>query len=790
VGHTGRRAPRTTPRAAAPSSASENSDTSCPLLSQPLEPPAYRVRTPHEGGLAVSSSGFPGTAPSRRFSSESVGTIRRPPFSSGRSAGVARRQGAPASAGDDLIYLNGGPVCGRWTPRSPARGDAIEARVRRAIRIQDDFITIPFPRLAAASDGQIATAVENYRRQVTIVDARLQRAVACAFKATALSDLCEKLRADTGIRLAAASSVADEKVTLFCAEMPLRQVMRQLSRPFGYTWLRSGKPGEYRYELVQDLKSQLLEEEFRNRDRNAALIALHEQIERYRPYLHLSPDEALARMRTAPAGEKELLERLAEKGWGPIQMYFRLTTQEMAALRAGQVLTFGAEPGPGELPLPADVARGVLQSYRDWRAGGESDSRQYLPAEALPEGVPLTTDPHIRPVVRLALKEIELGRYTLDHSGAGFTTPDSGSFMMSGMSLAAGERPPADRSGDDTLDTRLARDPVLRRRVTVAPDDLHYASGGSWAGAGPRQTPASSPPRRTRRLTTADVLEALHRATGWPIVADYYMRLFAREAVTAIDQSGYAALNQLCRTMLLRWDRDGEWLQFRSRRYYHDRLKEVPNRLLERWAAARRRQGAPLPDDLAEVAGLSDAQLDATDMAEGARELYGLEEWDLVRDPSLRPHLRYFASLPPAQRQAALSPAGLPFNRMPLAQQQQFILLAPRPGSPAPRSLQQLAAASLRVEYDPSGWFVWRGTGEMAPADHLVPREPAVRAPTLAAALEAARRLDPHVTASEIVPAEPGLRFTYELGMDQPRHVYRWNMNRGNWSYTLTAKRD
>ena len=41
-----------------------------------------------------------------------------------------------------------------------------------------------------------------------------------------------------------------------------------------------------------------------------------------------------------------------------------------------------------------------------------------------------------------------------------------------------------------------------------------------------------------------------------------------------------------------------------------------------------------------------------------------------------RPHLRYLASLTPAQRQEAMSAAGLPFTRMSLPQQQQFMSLA------------------------------------------------------------------------------------------------------------------
>src|SRR5688572_3725929 len=101
--------------------------------------------------------------------------------------------------------------------------------------------------------------------------------------------------------------------------------MCQVARPFRDAWLRSGKSGEYSYELAQDMRSQLLEEELRNQDRNTALLALEKEVERYRPHLDLSPDEALAQSKTAPPEEKKLLVRLATEGWGPVQMYFRLS---------------------------------------------------------------------------------------------------------------------------------------------------------------------------------------------------------------------------------------------------------------------------------------------------------------------------------------------------------------------------------------------------------------------------------------------------------------------------------
>src|SRR5262249_16697198 len=158
----------------------------------------------------------------------------------------------------------------------------------------------------------------------------------------------------------------------------------------GYTWLRGGKQGEYRYELVQDLRSQLLEEELRNRDRNEAVLALDREMQCYRKYLDLSPDEALARVQTAPPGEKKLLEHYAGSGWGVAQLYFRLSPQDLAALRAGQRLTFSAAPRSGEQSLPEDLARSVLQSLRDRRIVMRDDRFEVRDARSAPEGLPLS----------------------------------------------------------------------------------------------------------------------------------------------------------------------------------------------------------------------------------------------------------------------------------------------------------------------------------------------------------------------------------------------------------------
>jgi hypothetical protein len=727
---------------------------------------------------------------------------------------------APAIAWDDLGSLNGDPVeDAQWS--APSAGDeweSVETRVRRVVRVGDDFIRIPFPRLAAISDQQVAAAVESYKREAAIVDPRLSREVTLQQKATALSELCELLRSDTGIQLTAGQSVADEKVTLLCRQLPLRDVMRQLSRPFGYTWLRSrvsargaeaagaGAAGEYRYELVQDLRSQLLEEELRNRDRNAALLALEREIDAYRPFLGLTPDEALTQVKTAAPSEKKLLEKLSGFDWGPIQIYARLSAQDLAVLRAGQELKFSALPQAGERLLQPDVARGALQPFRDWylvKRGEDEPEKDYrfAPDKTFPGALPVPRVPEARARIGLQIRQSELGKIVLHASVFWFTVGKQGQEMQDagvGVECAMGMSPAVLKPENAAANAPFAHNPALRPRVTVRPTP-------SCRTLPEPNTSAESIPEA--KVTTADVLDAFHQATGLPIIADYYTRLYKPETVSVRNTSLFDALNQVGDTMRMRWRWQGGWLQLRTTGYYDDRLKEVPNRLLSRWAAERKRQGMLSLDDLVEIAQLPDAQLDAESMAEGARECWGLPEWKLVgrgnaRD--LRRHLRYLAGFTPAQRREAMGATGLPFTRMPLAQQQQFISLALSPKALPLQSLEELAGATLRVEYTQPGWFQWGELGWGGYFKWAVPLvlgpqgrralRPPVRERTRESTLQAVRRVDPKIreallealrrndprleAASHVVeedqihPTRLDLIFVYVPGLSNARGIF------------------
>jgi hypothetical protein len=274
------------------------------------------------------------------------------------------------------------------------------------------------------------------------------------------------------------------------------------------------------------------------------------------------------------------------------------------------------------------------------------------------------------------------------------------------------------------------------------------------------------------------VLEALHQATGLPIAADAYTRLFPLSRVSVQNVTLFDALNQLADSMRLRWhrEREGGWLQFRSVSYFDDRLKEVPNRLLFRWAASRRQHGFLTLDDLIEIAALTDIQLDSPTMTEGARECFDLVEWPLAQNRNVRPHLRYLATLTPVQREAALSIQGLPFARLSLAQQQQLLAhMGERLEWAHIQSLEQLSGAAVRVEYSQPGAFRWqipetaRRAGERGPPSRLdllrggmFGLSP-VRERTREAALEAARRFDSGADTSQIAPTDLALGVVYML---------------------------
>jgi hypothetical protein len=267
---------------------------------------------------------------------------------------------------------------------------------------------------------------------------------------------------------------------------------------------------------------------------------------------------------------------------------------------------------------------------------------------------------------------------------------------------------------------------------------------------------------------SSDVWEAIHRATGLPIVADFYTHLYPVGKLTVERRPLFQALCAVGDTLGVRWTKDGAFVLGRSTRYYWDKLREVPNRYLQRWARDRDENGGLPFTDFLEMATMSDPQLDSAAVAEGIEHYRDLREWaHLGGSPNLwgRQHARLLATLTPAHLNRTLQPGGIPFKELTPAEQQGVIQLyylemetMEREGNPAakPASAEEFAHVELDAHYIPAGWYVARVRPASPPGQPWTNPMNYVGGRTAAEAAATAHRLFPDSTPQQVRRAWDG----------------------------------
>jgi hypothetical protein len=665
--------------------------------------------------------------------------------------------GRPSVIADDQ-YLDGRDprLQAHWMAGNPEDPQVLAWVHRHLPPAEDDFVQIPLPRLAATDPKSPAAgeAIRKYEEEAKVVDARLFRKVTLSSKAEPLEALCGRLAEQTGVKIQASRGVRDERVTVFVEDRPARDVMREVARLFGYHFGRTGEPNAYQYELVQDLRSQLAEEEMRNRDVHEALLALDEEMAWFRPYLGRNMDQQIERVNRNQDGkdtEANRLYRLVKGGgWGPAQLYFRLSPAERSLLLAGKQLSFTMSDADPERRLPAEWREPLLKS----------SGLHLFPGGAVIENVdpntpstPVHQVVGLQPEVRLTLNRSEAGEMALQvgtvvsgdvngHSTYGGSTweiargrspstanPDNAAANAALKSLSLFQQ----RNDFDPQPScpRLAEDAELKKKGLLDPDAFVF-----------------EPELREPHVNTADVWEEIHRRTHLPIVADAYTRLYVASRFKRQKVTTFEALCQLGDGMGVRWKKDGEFLLGRSTSFFWDKLKEVPDRLLVHWQEDRDRQGALPLEDLVAMAALSDEQVGSRTVGLGITHCRGLDEWGIIAGgPSiggellpeyLRKQLRALTVLTAGQLRAAQTPQGLTLETVTPPQREVLgreLGWGPD-GQQSPR---------LLVSYIPRGRYVWRPLISQERYNTAGKFWPRVSAATREEALAQARKYEPEV---------------------------------------------
>jgi hypothetical protein len=502
-------------------------------------------------------------------------------------------------------------------------------------------------------------------------DARLQTKVSLSLKDRPLREALAALSKQVQVPLSASAETAEDKVTLFFTERPAVEVLSLLAGHFHFRWFRQFRG----YEMRQDAAERARETAQREGDLKAEWEEVQAWVERLarlggtpRAELEVRTQEVAKRLGDThlDAAERSrltaegaaLADALRTDTATAVTLLRGLTPAQVAQLRQDDFMLLSRQDG--SLPPGVPVRTRKEDTSRD--APSENPRTRALWADAelrLDRGWYFGGSP--RPVERRS--QLGVGLF-VRLEGVGKLLWDTTYWYPH---LPAKERPAAGAA--ETQDAALLR-PVDLGDVQAPRRSVPGAGRGPSAlTQGADRWPAW--PR------LGDVLEALHQATGLEILADSFARCRVDPKWRSGRQPVARLLETLARELDYTWRKEGNLLLLRSRCYHWDRAVEVPEGVLRPWQERAARPGGSSLDTLAAlVAVLDDLQV------LGLSQYWG---WYL-EDPWIAPvgitgseiyqrrrHLRFWATLNPAQRQAALSGATVTTEQMNPTQRRAFV---------------------------------------------------------------------------------------------------------------------
>jgi hypothetical protein len=507
-------------------------------------------------------------------------------------------------------------------------------------------------------------------------DERLQKPITVREPFIPLKPLLTQLSKELGVSLSASTEIAEDKVCLLVRERPAHEVLQRLADTLRYEWHHSQTTNGYR--LYQPLPERSREQQLRQALLQARRQAFERPLRllidlarRYR-WEELSALSEQDKQRLS-AEQREILTKLNDMSvYATARVMGDFRVSEWQRLWQGEPLVFSSAPQAGELPLAAALADLLLEPRT-----------MQVRVRTIPESGSKDPTPQ---AVRLILRwdawrgqlTIETERYHHE-SSKGMTTPrsvSSSSRVLNASSFKSLKR------GAEAQSPPLLDDHPLNKVWR------------EWANVTERLTPsrqASGTPERLtlplflQRSPLAALIE-LSQRYGLDLYADAYRLEPMREAVSLTRSSVPATpltsgLPQIQRLFWLR--QEGETLMARHKDHFWLRPSEIP----EDWLRPLEAKKGSAPTD-------KPSAQPAITLDEWARLADSLNELQLERLVGLplvsalsvstsstlnlravahaSPALRFWASLAPQQRQAALKGERLLWRQLSPLQRQRF----------------------------------------------------------------------------------------------------------------------
>ena len=539
--------------------------------------------------------------------------------------------------------------------------------MRRSFRI------MALAGLAALGLGLVggAGAAEKPARQAATApvaelfraDRRLAVPVDVAVKDRPLGEWLRDLGRQLGVPLEVDRSAADDKVTVYQQQVPAAELLTRLGRHLELDWLK-GRTG---YVLVEGdaVRGR------REQQRRAEWQGIQQWMERLAAVAELSDDAAYARRQEAERGLKEpaltperrqqleeelalLADRQRHTRAVPVavRIYRMLTLPQREALRTNGFLRLSSAYQTLS-PAVVEATHDALKSNSPFEK--PDDVRHADITFTLEEVARDRERPNGARQLRLYVELVAV-------------RPDRSTSMLNWRprSPAAGVTPIAAVPKDDP---ELARPVELKLAPHVPPTVAESGATGYLFNQWPET------------VTLGEVCEALHRATGWNVVADSFTRTRLAPAALKKVKTAGELLEVVTRELDYAWAREGAQLRLWSTTRTYDRAAEAPERVLRPFRKRMAAQPAPTLDD---YAGLTTALTDS--QCRGLTDFWGyyLEGtgvaplWTSGGIYEARHQLRLWASLSGVQRRQAVEM--LSSDAMTPPQRRQLALAISAPG--------------------------------------------------------------------------------------------------------------
>jgi hypothetical protein len=499
-------------------------------------------------------------------------------------------------------------------------------------------------------------------------DARLQETLAIQEPFAPLRQVLRAVQDATGVPLYADRAIAEDKVCVLTRERPAHEILTRLAQTLRYTWQPSADGKGYR--LVQSASERAREQSLLRAYEQWRIDTIQKPLREVMQLIRRHTRQQLEQLAADPQSRlspeaKGLLEEMLidPKVYLAMQALAVLPDSVVGKIAQGEMVSFSSHPAPGEFPLPDALKQQVLEYER---------ATTSLTIEKI--AVRLAVDPRT-----LELQYIIYAEYD---SGKGATSRE----IMRPRSVA--------------------EDALAQHPQSAVWREWHSDADAFRAlKPAPTRAPTLTIPEPIRRSPLVALIRYA-REHGLDLYADAYrLRLFLggeRERTPSVDFE--RARNQFFWVRL-----EGDALMARYRAYPLLRPSEIPEPLLEPLERKLRAKQEITLDEWATFA----TQLTPMQIARasGWVNLAGQPVFHETLVPMenlvvVLPALRFWASLSPQQRRAALEGEWLLPERMTPKQRELFLQAFNSP-------LPDLAGASLKryVHEDNYGSLsVWIGS--------------------------------------------------------------------------------